>query len=224
MVSKTSDDDGARPDAARSARVHGAAPEASALAAPSRKHWAEFDQFSDRERRIMHLAARGYASKEIAGLESDTENAVSQVIKRIRAKCGGAGRRDLARDYIAWEIYRKQEHESDSVSQTEGLLDDPFLVDQNMALVGQAETASQDPSVHRDDAERETVSEPVLPDDPIFRFFRSRLPVGIGGSGRNDLGKNSLTFMIFVIATLSVFLAGAILNLLFTADHLQIGH
>lgn len=199
-------------------------PKSPSISSPSRKHWSVFEEFAEREQRIMHWAARGLSTKEIATAENDGENAVDQVIKRVRAKCGGVGRRNLARDYIAWEAYKKQQLGPGSNGASETPFSDPFLVDQNLALGSAAETAPETPSVHRGDPESETDPEPVISDVRGPAHVSLRLPIGIGGSGRNELDKPSSTFMLIAIATVSVFFAAAILILLFTGDHLQIGH
>ena len=172
----------------------------------------------------MHWAARSRSSKEIATAEGDTDNAVDQVIKRVRAKCGGVIRRNLARDYIAWEIYKKQQLELGESDTGESLVSDPFLVDQSLALGNATITPSEQPSVHRGDLESETDPEPINPDGRGPTYVSLSLPIGIGGSGRNELDKPSSTLVLVTIATVSVFFAAAILILLFTGEHLQIGH
>ena len=211
-------------DKSASARSRRRLSRPQSFSSPNRKHWSVFEEFNEREQRIMHWAARGLSTKEIATAEGDGDNAIDQVIKRLRAKCGGAGRRNLARDYIAWEIHRTQQLGAGAGRNDETPVSDPFLVDQNLALGSAADIVPETLSVHRGDPKSETAPEPVISDGRGPTHVSLRLPIGIGGSGRNELDKPSSTFMLITIATVSVFFAAAILILLFTGDHLQIGH
>jgi DNA-binding CsgD family transcriptional regulator len=224
MMANHSDDD-MEPGAAPRRTIGGRSPgRAFPSAAASQKYAAMFDQFSEREQRILKLVAQGYISKEIAGLESDSENAIDQVIKRARAKCGGISRRELVRAYTLWEQAKSGAPEGPSDLFAPPPQSDHFLADHIPGLATSSEPGPQAVPVHRDDA-------PELPDDGTTApagspspYIALHLPVGIGGSGRNDLGKTSSTLAILVIATVSVMFAGAILALLSAADHLQIGH
>lgn len=224
MANDSAGDERPANDKSTSARALRRQSRPPSMSSPGRKHWTVFEDFNDREQRIMHSAARGLSSKEIATAEGDTDNAVDQVIKRVRAKCGGATRRKLARDYIAWEIYKKQQLELGASDTGEPIVSDPFLVDQSLALGNATNTPSERPSVHRGDTESETDPEPLNPDGRSPTYVSLSLPIGIGGSGRNELDKPSSTLVLITIATVSVFFAAAILILLFTGDHLQIGH
>jgi DNA-binding CsgD family transcriptional regulator len=184
---------------------------------------AIFEQFSDREKRILRLAAKGFISKEIAGYENDSENAIHQVIKRARAKCGDISRRELVRAYADWEKTKPQILEEDGESGSGSERTDHFLVDQNPVLVGRGEPAPEAMPDHRDDAPWRSAAGALSTAGTGSPYISLHLPVGIGGSGRNDLGKDASSTAILLIATVSVLFAGAILMLLNAADHLQIG-
>ncbi|WP_454883010.1 hypothetical protein [Sphingomonas oryzagri] len=225
MANETSGEDGPAGNAPKRAGGARTRKRTPSSAPQNREHWPLFEEFGDRERRILSFLAEGYSAKEIADFEHDTDNAVEQVIKRIRAKCSGISRRLLMRSYRDWEKSKFQTVDKASEARSAVTEPDLFSVDQNPVLVEATEAASQEPSVHRDDATAaEADPVPVRPGKPYRAQAPLRLPVGIGGSGRNDLGRAPTSLVVIMIALASVVLIGAILALLFTADRLQIGH
>jgi len=58
-----------------------------------------FEALTDKQKQTIELLAEGWTSKEIATQLGISESAVVQRIENLRAKAGGALRKDLARQY-----------------------------------------------------------------------------------------------------------------------------
>lgn len=192
------------------------------LSESDRALWAAFERLSERERRYLRYSAQGYTSKDIALIENGHDKTISKVIERARIKCGGVLRRDLSRKYAEWESWRNQALGPDAELILGAETVSESLAGQSFPVASGNSQVSQRAADHRDDGSRQTARRfaEARPASPTISLH---LPVGIGGSGRNDLSISSTSLAILLIATVSVMFAVAILMLLFTADHIQLG-
>jgi len=190
------------------------------LSQQDRALWSAFERLNDRERRYLRLTAQGYTSKDIALREGGRDQSISKVIERARIKCGGVLRRDLSRKYAEWETWKAQ-----ATGEVREMPAGPrpaakSLDGQSFPMVGPEPGLPQAAPVHRDGAWRRPRPEPAEPSSRASPYISMHLPIGMGGSARNELDGLPRLVAILIIAAAGALTAGAALSLLFVLDHL----